>query len=91
MSKRGLWNELLSGVGLKVWTRCLQWSWSSVEKRRRRKRVKEKGKDGGKGGGKGGTDGGRREEGWMEKVKDRDGVGDRKASKCSQNRSIDEF
>jgi len=33
MSERGLSNELLSGVGLKVWTMCLQWSWSSVEKK----------------------------------------------------------
>ena len=31
MSERGLWNELLSGVGLKVWTMCLRWSWSRVE------------------------------------------------------------
>ena len=34
MSELGLWNELLSGVGLKVWTMCLRWSWSRVEKRR---------------------------------------------------------
>ena len=36
MSERGLWNELLSGVGLKVWTMCLRWSWSSVEKMKER-------------------------------------------------------
>jgi len=63
MSERGLWNELLSGVGLKVWTMCLRWSWSRVEKggggRGRRREGKE--------GGKGGRDGGRREEEWMEK------------------------
>ena len=33
MSEWGLWNELLSRVGLKVWTMCLRWSWSSVEER----------------------------------------------------------
>jgi len=38
MSERGLWNELLSGVGLKVWTMCLRWSWSRVEKRRKGER-----------------------------------------------------